>query len=67
MVLDESGEVITADGREAVNADPEGKEFPWRPRPLSELLGSEFLTKSGMKGIDTIEGKTLALYFSSHW
>eukprot|EP00904_Undaria_pinnatifida_P007040 jgi/Undpi1/3466/HiC_scaffold_16.g06838.m1 len=67
IILDETGAVITADGRATVNADPEGHDFPWRPKPLSELIGREFLTKRGMAGHETVRGKTIALYFSSQW
>ena len=37
VVLDESNRVITTNGHAAVGADPEGKEFPWRPKPLEML------------------------------
>lgn len=67
VVLDQDGSMITADGREEVGGDPEGKNFPWKPKPLAELLGTEFMTKNGLKGKETIAGKTLALYFSAHW
>lgn len=68
VILDENGTVITTDGRSAVGEDPEGKDFPWRPKPLSELIGTEFLTSSGvLAGEEVIRGKTLALYFSAHW
>eukprot|EP00903_Cladosiphon_okamuranus_P008393 g8069.t1 len=68
VILDPNGSVITTDGRSMVGDDPEGKDFPWRPKPLSELIGTEFLDKSGnVCGEETIRGKTLALYFSAHW
>jgi len=72
VVLDgATGEVITADGREAVSEDPTGKSFPWRPPSFWEALGTDFL--QGMDG-DTVdvddlkgEGKVIGLYFSAHW
>lgn len=68
VILDPNGGVITTDGRSMVGDDPEGKDFPWRPKPLSELIGKEFLSKSGsVCGEEVIRGKTLALYFSAHW
>jgi len=67
IILDEDGSLITADGRAAVSEDPEGEEFPWRPKPLKELLGDEFVGKDGMVPASALEGKTLALYFSAHW
>jgi len=67
IVLDEDGSIITTDGRSAVTNDPEGEEFPWRPKPLKEVLGNEFVGKDGMVPASALEGKMLALYFSAHW
>lgn len=40
----ETGETITTNGRAAVGGDPEGAEFPWHPKPVTDLaLGSEGL------------------------
>ncbi|CAH1232255.1 NXN [Branchiostoma lanceolatum] len=33
----QTGKIITKEGRDAVIADPEGKEFPWNPKPLNLL------------------------------
>lgn len=35
-----TGKKITDEGRSAVAADPEGKEFPWHPKPVAELGGA---------------------------
>ena len=40
VVLDENNKVITTNGRGAVDKDPEGAEFPWKPKPLEQLDGS---------------------------
>lgn len=32
-----TGETINANGRGAVGADPEGLEFPWHPKPVTDL------------------------------
>ncbi|XP_071945710.1 nucleoredoxin-like [Antedon mediterranea] len=37
VVLDENWKVVTSNGREHVKNDPEGKEFPWLPKPVNEL------------------------------
>jgi nucleoredoxin len=37
VVLDPQGKVITSKGREAASSDPEGAEFPWRPKPVNSL------------------------------
>jgi len=67
VILDEDGSLITKNGRNSVMSDKDGEEFPWRPKPITELLGSEFLGKEGMVGRPGIEGKTLGVYFSAHW
>lgn len=40
MIVDESRKLITTQGRGAVNGDPEGKEFPWYPKPLNKMTGA---------------------------
>jgi nucleoredoxin len=40
VILDPQGNVVTANGRMAVGADPEGSEFPWVPKPCNELTGA---------------------------
>ncbi len=37
VVLDEELKLITANGTAAVAADPEGGNFPWRPKPVEQL------------------------------
>lgn len=66
VIIDENGKTITLDGRAAVTGNPEG--FPWAPKPFKALLGSELRKPDGSTvPISSIEGKTLALYFSAHW
>jgi len=70
VILDESGETITTDGRSAVSEDPTGDAFPWKPKPLSELLGGDLVLdgKDGAKvPIADLASKHLLLYFSAHW
>lgn len=46
----------------------EGKNFPWKPLPISELVGSSFVNNKGETfGKDALEGKYLGIYFSAHW
>ena len=40
MIVDENRKTITVQGRGAVNGDPDGKEFPWHPKPLNKLTGT---------------------------
>jgi nucleoredoxin len=37
VIIDKDGSVITKDGRAAVSGDPTGVEFPWYPKPVSNL------------------------------
>jgi nucleoredoxin len=68
VILDEEGRVIVTDGRSAVSGDPEGHDFPWRPKPFSAILGTEFVGKGDTAlGKSAVEGKVLGLYFSAHW
>jgi nucleoredoxin len=70
-VLDPEGNLITDKGREKVSTDAECLEFPWSPKPLSEVV-------KGMTMIDNKGNKTtlaelqeqdmiIGLYFSAHW
>ena len=40
MIVDENRKPITVQGRGAVNGDPDGKDFPWYPKPLNKLTGA---------------------------
>merc|ERR1719326_269336 len=50
VILDADGSVITTDGRSAVSEDPTGAAFPWKPKPVSELLGGELVLDADTKG-----------------
>ena len=51
-----------------MSEDPTGKNFPWRPKSISDLLGETFTNSKGETlGVDAIKGKTIGLYFSAHW
>ncbi|XP_033747442.1 nucleoredoxin-like [Pecten maximus] len=41
VILDGNGEVVTLNGRTAVNVDKDGLEFPWYPKPLNPLTEGE--------------------------
>lgn len=58
---------MTNDGRSIVQDDSEGVQFPWKPKPLSELIGDKFVSHASEVGKEAIEGKVLGLYFSAHW
>jgi nucleoredoxin len=68
VFIDETGKTINKNGRAAISADPTGKNFPWVPKTVRELLGDTFRTQGGAT-VDgsAVHGKNLALYFSAHW
>jgi nucleoredoxin len=71
VILDTfTGAVVNPQARGAVGEDPEGKDFPWRPKTISQLLsGAELVDKAGntYKSDDLLNGKTKMVYFSAHW
>lgn len=68
VILDTDGSVITKDGRTAVAEDPSGKNFPWRPKPIKDLIGDSFVGKDGASlDASAITGKIIGIYFSAHW
>jgi len=67
VIVDEDGKTITTEGTSAVQKDPKGKNFPWKPKPFAEIIGDKFLKGDTTVGKEAISGKTLAIYFSAHW
>jgi nucleoredoxin len=37
VIIDQDGSTITTNGRASVSSDPEGLEFPWYPKPVTDL------------------------------
>lgn len=63
-----NGRVITKDGRSAITEDPNGTNFPWRPKSFAEQVAGNFIdAKKEETDWDSMKGKVLALYFSAHW
>lgn len=66
--VDGHGKLITKNGRGIVGSDPEGKEFPWLPKPLTEILqGKLKKKKEDVDSKEALTGKILGFYFSAHW
>jgi len=65
ILLDDQGEVITKEGRDAIMNDPS----EWKPPTLWETLSGELLSKSGKATVDEVRAQSdvIALYFSAHW
>ncbi|GIY04447.1 nucleoredoxin [Caerostris extrusa] len=55
IILDENNSIITKEGRVEVNEDPEGEEFPWRPKLVDEL---------GTKHISKLNEEPCLIYFT---
>jgi len=67
VIIDpETGDLINADGREAVSKDPTGDRLPWHP-PSKEEKARTVLDAIGPDLISAAAGKPIGLYFSAHW
>jgi hypothetical protein len=68
VILDTNGNVITKDGVPALQADPIGKLFPWRPLRLVDLLPDLYLDTDNESYLETeeLDEKYIMLYFSEH-
>ena len=68
VVIDRDGTVLLEDGVQEVTVDPHGHCFPWRPRPVVDLLPAEFMRPDGqMVPMSTLDNKYLMLYFGASW
>ena len=69
VLIDERGAVITKDGWDSVREDPQGHDFPWRPKTPLELLSPQLLIGNQKKTASEplLKGKFLALLFSAEW
>jgi len=69
VLLNKDGSIISDNARGKVQSDPEGTNFPWIPKPLSQLLDTELAAPStgGATHFTDLEGKVVGLYFSAHW
>lgn len=68
VVLDTDGSVMSKKGRNLVSSDPEGVNFPWKPKTMSEELGNTFLGQGGATvEKSAFDGKFIGIYFSAHW
>jgi len=69
VILDQDGAVVTTDARGEVSEDPEGKNFPWKPKTVTEILGA--VTVQDKEGktfpLSDLKGQSVGLYFSAHW
>ena len=67
VVVDENRKLITTQGRGAVNGDPDGKEFPWHPKPLNKLTGATAAQINDSPSLVLFTGEvTIHSYFIVH-
>jgi len=73
VVIDNEGKIITKEGANALIEDPTGKQFPWRPNRIVDILPSNY--RSGELSNDDeivllstkdLDEKYILLYFASH-
>ena len=64
-----TGKPVTTAGRDAIDADPTGAQFPWVPPTVSELAQGSVHTAAGKQSdFRTVSsGKVTGIYFSAHW
>ncbi|XP_056675569.1 nucleoredoxin [Monodelphis domestica] len=63
-----TGKVVCRNGLLVIRDDPEGLEFPWGPKPFSEVIAGPLLRNNG-QSLDSscLEGSHVGVYFSAHW
>jgi len=73
VIIDKEGKIITKEGASALKQDPTGKQFPWRPNRIVDMLPSSYRS-GGLSTDDEIvllptkdlDEKYILLYFASH-
>ena len=73
VIIDKEGKIITKEGVSALKQDPTGKQFPWRPNRIVDMLPSSYRS-GGLSTDDEIvllptkdlDEKYILLYFASH-
>jgi nucleoredoxin len=69
-ILDKLGRVASTKGRQLIMQDQEGKEFPWIPKSLWEILGEGNLQYNDERTVAPSILKAhdgVAVYFTAHW
>ncbi|XP_077152486.1 nucleoredoxin [Ranitomeya variabilis] len=63
-----TGKIVCRNGLLLIRDDPEGLEFPWGPKPFSEVIAGPLLRNNGQsQDSSTLEGSYVGVYFSAHW
>ena len=73
VIIDKDGKIVTKEGVNALTQDPTGKQFPWRPNRIVDMLPNSY--RSGDLSTDEeivllpmneLDEKYILLYFASH-
>ena len=70
VVSAQTGAVQTRQGRQHVIADPEGSQFPWKPRPFWECLESAPAIDHDGQPVPFAsmrESEAIGIFFSAGW
>jgi nucleoredoxin len=69
VFVDETGAILTKNGRAIVMEDKEGSDFPWKPKPFTEVIKGKLENNKGdsVDASEALAGKVVALQFSASW
>ena len=63
-----TGKLITTNGRDSLSEDLQGKDFPWAPKSLDDVLVGDILRGTDRLDCKTVlDGNVKGFYFSAHW
>ncbi|KAL3921919.1 MAG: hypothetical protein SGILL_002488 [Bacillariaceae sp.] len=65
VVIDRDGRVLTKDGVNCLSQDPVGKNFPWRPGRIVDILPKRYIGDDTTIAMNSIDDSYLLLYFSA--
>jgi len=65
----QTGNICTKDGRSLILDDPEGLDFPWKPKTFGDIMsGCTLKDKDKELKWDGIDNDTIiGMYYSAHW
>ena len=62
-----TGKVISEEGRSIIADDPTGENFPWRPKPFTEIIADAKFIDQNKQEItwEQMQGKVTGFFFSA--
>jgi nucleoredoxin len=69
VFVDETGQLLTKNGRSIVMSDADAANFPWKPKPFKEVIKGTLANNKGesVEAEEALAGKIVALQFSASW